>query len=211
MKKSKIYSINGVEYKIYWGSTGECRVLVTKPDGKEKDYYIYDLEMALEFIVNTKNFGATIRSYKDALKFILSGYKQKEKEHLEYLGQAEKMITFLEWMKESLDGEEFEDLGRKQKKAIFSQFLDSGICYEFDGGEGNVSIIASFEEIYITFSSYADDWDEDDMKKRLTTFHIHDADADDMEDEDEDEEGLISIDRAIERLKALKKGAEYDY
>ena len=37
------------------------------------------------------------------------------------------------------------------------------------------------------------------MKKRLTTFHIHDADLgpDDMEDEDEDEEGLISIDRAI--------------
>ena len=210
MKKSKIYSINGVEYKIYWGSTGGWRVLVTKPDGKEKDYYIDNLEMALEFIVNTKNFGATIWSYKDALKFILSGYKQKEREEQECLEQAGKIITFLEWMKTALDGEEFEDLGRKQKKAIFSQFLDSGICYEFDDGENGVSIIASFEKIYITFSSYADEWDEDDMKKRLTTFHIHDADADDMEDDD-DEEGYISIDRAIERLKALKKGAEYDY
>lgn len=210
MKKSKTYSINGVEYKIYCDATGDYRVLVTKPNGKEKDYYIGDYEEALEFVINTKNFGAKVRDYEEALEFILSGYEQKEKENLEYLGQAKKIIVFLEWMNTALDGEDFEDLGRKQKKAIFSQFLDSGICYEFDDGENGVSIIASFEKIYITFSSYADEWDEDDMKKRLTTFHIHDADADDMEDDD-DEEGYISIDRAIERLKALKKGAEYDY
>lgn len=206
--KTRIYSINGVEYKIYQGVTGGWRVLVTKPDGKEKDYYIGDLEMALEFVINTKNFGAKVRDYRDALEFILSDSRQKGKEELEYLGQADKMIAFLEWAKEALDGEEFEDLGRKQKKAIFSQFLDSGIRYEFDGGENGVSVVASFEKIYITFSSYADEWDEDDMKKRLTTFRICDVDADDIEEDDDDEEGCIDIDRAIERLKALKKGVK---
>lgn len=82
-----------------------------------------------------------------------------------------RVTEFLEKAKELLNGEEFEDLGKK-KQAIFDAFLEAGIPYELEGDSDGCYLQAEQDEIEITFFSGSDYMDEDEIRGRLSTLQI---------------------------------------
>ena len=53
---------------------------------------------------------------------------------------AKEIIEFLKKAEEILAGEDFEDLGRKKKQAIFDALINSEISYETDGDTDEMCI-----------------------------------------------------------------------
>ena len=82
-----------------------------------------------------------------------------------------KMAEFLEKTKEILN-EEFEDLGKKKKQAIFDAFLETGIPYELEGDSDGCYLRAEQDELAITFFSRSDYTDEKKIRDRLSTLGI---------------------------------------
>lgn len=83
------------------------------------------------------------------------------------------IVEFLEKAKEILNGEVFEDLGKKQKQAIFEAFLDAGIPYELDGDSDGCYLQAKQRELEITFFSGSEYMDEDGIRGHLSSLGIY--------------------------------------
>lgn len=83
------------------------------------------------------------------------------------------IVEFLEKAKEILNGEVFEDLGKKQKQAIFEAFLDAGIPYELDGDSDGCYLQANQGELEITFFSGSEYMDEDGIRGHLSSLGIY--------------------------------------
>lgn len=96
------------------------------------------------------------------------------------------IVEFLETAKELLNGEAFEDLGKKQKQAIFDAFLATEIPYELEGDSDGCYLQAEQGELEITFFSGSEYMDEDGIRGHLSTLQIL------LDGED------VSIDEAID-------------
>mgnify|MGYP000037406130 CR=1 FL=1 len=66
------------------------------------------------------------------------------------------IIDFLRKAEEILAGEEFEDLGRKKKQAIFDALINSKIPYETDGDTDETFLTVRLEDFEIMFTSHAE-------------------------------------------------------
>mgnify|MGYP001623802986 CR=1 FL=1 len=82
------------------------------------------------------------------------------------------ILEFLETAKELLNGEAFEDLGKKQKQAIFDAFLATEIPYELEGDSDVCYIRAEQGDLEITFFSRSDYIAEDKIRDQLSTLQI---------------------------------------
>lgn len=82
------------------------------------------------------------------------------------------IVEFLETAKELLNGEAFEDLGKKQKQAIFDAFLATEIPYELEGDSDVCYIRAEQGDLEITFFSRSDYIAEDKIRDQLSTLQI---------------------------------------
>lgn len=83
------------------------------------------------------------------------------------------IVEFLETAKDLLNGEAFEDLGKKQKQAIFEAFLEEGIPYELDGDSDGCYLQAKQRELEITFFSGSEYMDEDGIRGHLSSLGIY--------------------------------------
>ena len=105
-----------------------------------------------------------------------------------------KMAEFLNKTKEILNGEEFEDIRKKKKQAIFDAFLEAGIPYELEGDGDGCYLRAEQEELEITFFSGSEYMCEDGIRGRLSTLQIL-LDGDD-----------VSLDEAIDYANSHASG-----
>ena len=96
------------------------------------------------------------------------------------------IADFLEKAKEVLNGERFEDLGKKEKQAIFDAFLEAEIPYELEGDSDGCYLQAEQWELEITFFSGSEYMDKDGIRGHLSTLQIL------LDGED------VSIDEAID-------------
>ena len=83
------------------------------------------------------------------------------------------IVEFLETAKELLNGEAFEDLGKKQKQAIFDAFLATEIPYELEGDSDGCYLQAKQRELEITFFSGSEYMDEDGIRGHLSSLGIY--------------------------------------
>lgn len=91
----------------------------------------------------------------------------------------EKMINFLREAEEILGGEEFENLGRKNKKAIFDALLDTGIPYVCGGDSDFTFLSVDIEEFSLVFYSHSEYSYVSEIRQMLDemTLEIGDDDA----------------------------------
>ena len=69
---------------------------------------------------------------------------------------AKEIIEFLKKAEEILAGEDFEDLGRKKKQAIFDALINSEIPYETDGDTDACYLTAQLKDFEVMFVSHAE-------------------------------------------------------
>ena len=82
------------------------------------------------------------------------------------------IADFLEKAKEVLNGERFEDLGKREKQAIFDAFLEAEISYELEGDNDGCYLRGEDGELEITFFSGSEYMDEDGIRGHLSTLQI---------------------------------------
>lgn len=104
------------------------------------------------------------------------------------------IIDFLRKAEEILAGEEFEDLGRKKKQAIFDALINSKIPYETDGDTDETFLTVRLEDFEIMFTSHAEYSHVDEIRDAL----------DEMLLSTEEKCQEASISEAIEYLENLK-------
>lgn len=80
-------------------------------------------------------------------------------------------MSFLVNVKGLLNGEEFEDLGRKKKQEIFDTFIESKIPYETDGDEDGCYLFTE-GELSISFFAGCDYMDEASIRSSLCRMTI---------------------------------------
>jgi hypothetical protein len=104
----------------------------------------------------------------------------------------EKMINFLKEAEKILDGEEFEDLGKRKKQAIFDALIDTGIPYSCGGDSDYTFLEVVIEHFSLVFYSHSEYSYVSEIRKMLDemTLEIGDDDA--------------KIQEAIEYLRNIK-------
>lgn len=85
------------------------------------------------------------------------------------------MISTLEFLlraQEICNGEEFDELRKRDRQKIFDLFMDTDAKKEFDGDGDGCYAFARVGEVSITFSSYAEYMYAEDIRARLTDLQI---------------------------------------
>ena len=86
--------------------------------------------------------------------------------------EVKKMINFLKEAEGILAGEAFEDLGKKQKLAIFDAFIDAEIPYEIDGDEDRCYLIAEIADFRLIFASHARYFAKEEIRETLDDMRL---------------------------------------